>query len=191
MKQAVTVYGASSPQIDKSYIDTAFALGQELARNGLTVVCGGGKTGLMAAAIEGAASVGGKSIGVIPSFMVERHWNHPQVGQLIETDSMHSRKETMASLARAAIALPGGCGTLEELLEIITWRQLGLFQGHVIILNINGYYDPLLAMLQRSIDQHFMNPDHSSLWHVTTSVEEAVEIALRPIQHKDFTQKIV
>lgn len=191
MKKAVTVYCASSPRVDAVYTEAARDLGQALAEAGLTTVCGGGRSGLMAALIEGAADRGGETVGVIPSFMIERRWNHPRVSRLVETDSMHSRKQTMASLSRAAIALPGGCGTLEELLEIITWRQLGLFQGHVIILNINRYYDPLIAMLDRSIEQHFMNPDHRSLWHVATSIDEAVDIALRPVEERPFTQKIV
>lgn len=191
MKKAVTVYCASSPSVDSVYVETARSLGAALAGAGLSTVCGGGRSGLMAAVIDGAADAGGETIGVIPTFMVERRWNHPRVSRLIKTASMHERKQTMASLSRAAIALPGGCGTLEELLEIITWRQLGLFDGHVVIFNVNGYYDPLIAMLDRSVEQHFMNPDHRSLWHVTETVNEAVEIVLRPVEHKVFTQKIV
>ncbi len=186
----IVVYCASSPQLDSVYTDAARQLGLLLAENGYTTVCGGGRAGLMAAVIDGATEAGGETIGVIPGFMVERCWNHHALSQTIVTDSMHSRKQTMASMARAAIALPGGCGTLDELFEIITWRQLGLFQGHIVILNINGYYDPLVEMLERMMQQHFMNPDHRNLWHIARSVDEAVEFVGRPIVERPFSQKL-
>ena len=91
---------------------------------------------------------------------------------------MHRRKQTMASMSRAVIALPGGIGTLEELLEIITWRQLGLYNGNITILNTAGYYDPLIAMLERTIDQHFMRQGSHNLWHLASTPEEAVEKSL-------------
>ena len=189
--RAVAVYCASSPKIASHYFDAAHDLGRELARADLAVVCGGGRSGLMAAVIDGALDGGGRAIGVLPSFMIDRQWHHLRLSQTIVTESMHERKATMASLSRAAIALPGGIGTFEELMEIITWRQLGLYAGNVVILNIDGYYDPLLEMLDRAIDQHFMNPDHRSLYSVTQSVEEAVALALRPVKAVEFTQKIV
>lgn len=189
--RAVTVYCASSPKIASHYFDVAHDLGSELARAGLTVVCGGGRSGLMAAVIDGALDKGGKAVGVLPEFMIKRGWHHLKLSSTIVTRSMHERKATMASLSRAAIALPGGIGTFEELMEIITWRQLGLYAGNVVILNVDGYYDPLLEMLDRAIDLHFMNPDHRTLYSVTESVEEAVELALRPIKPVEFSQKIV
>lgn len=191
MRRAVTVYCASSSKIPSIYFEAAHDLGVALAREGLTTVTGGGRAGLMAAVIEAATERRGKTIGVIPRFMVDRRWHHPSLTEMIVTGSMHERKETMAAMSRAAIALPGGCGTFEELLEIITWRQLGLYPGHVIILNIDGYYDPLIAMLDRSVEQHFMNPDHRDLYHVTDSIDRAVEIALSPVIATEFTQKIV
>lgn len=190
-RHAVTVYCASSPKIPSVYFDAAHDLGSALARAGLTVVSGGGRSGLMATVIEGAMSAGGHTIGVLPQFMIDRRWHHCRLSETIVTSSMHERKATMASLSRAAIALPGGCGTFEELLEIITWRQLGLYPGHVVIFNVDGYYDPLIAMLDRSIEQHFMNEDHRRLYHVVDTVDEAIEIALRPVKQTDFTQKIV
>ena len=189
--KAAAVYCASSSKIPAVYFDAARRLGQALANAGLTAVSGGGRSGLMGTLIDGATEAGGSTIAVIPSFMVDRGWNHPGATKTIVTESMHERKLTMARLSRAAIALPGGCGTFEELLEIITWRQLGLFSGHVVIVNVDGYYDPLLALFDRAVDQHFMNPDHRGLFHLTNSVDEAVAIALAPVSVKNFTQKIV
>ncbi len=105
------------------------------------------------------------------------------------TDSMHSRKEMMARLSCAAIALPGGIGTFEELLEIITWRQLGLYDGNIVVLNINGYYDDLLRMLDTAIAQHFMKPDHRNLWSVATTVDEALDQALNDNAISHFSDK--
>lgn len=189
-KRAVTIYGASSPHVAQNYKDAALALGKALAEAGMDLVSGGGREGLMAAAIKGAIEAGGRTIGVLPDFMVERGWNHPDLSEMITVGSMHERKQTMASLSRAAIALPGGCGTFEELLEIITWRQLGLYQGHVVILNIDGYYDPLIGMLDRSIAEHFMNDDHRRLWYVTDSVSDAVARILKPVEIREFSQKL-
>ncbi len=107
---------------------------------------------------------GGRTVGVIPQFMVDRGWHHRGLGELKITESMHIRKELMASLSSAAIALPGGIGTFEELLEIITWRQLGLYDGNIVIYNVDGYYDNLLAMLDTAVDLHFMKTDHKRLW---------------------------
>lgn len=188
--QAITVYGASSPQIDTIYKEAAYRLGSLIASMGLTLITGGGRSGIMAAAIEGAIEAGGKTIGVLPSFMIDRCWNHPGLSDVIVTDGMHERKQTMAAMSRAAIAMPGGCGTLEELMEIITWRQLGLYNGNVVIANINGFFDPLLSMLDRCITQRFMNPDHTGLWKVSYTPEQAVQLALYPIEERHFTQKI-
>ena len=190
LSDAIVVYGASSAHIDPAYKEAARQLGERIARSGMTLITGGGRSGLMAASIEGAISAGGKAVGILPQFMVERQWGHPSLSEVIVTPDMHTRKRTMASMTRAAIALPGGCGTLEELLEIITWRQLGLFGGNVVIANINGYYAPLLQMLEQTIAEGFMHTDHRQLWAVATTPAEAVEMALRPITATHFSQKI-
>lgn len=189
--QGVTIYGASSPAIDPRYLDAARSVGIHLARRGVPLVCGGGRTGIMAAAIDGTLAAAGTAIGVLPQFMVDRNWQHPALTHMHITPDMHRRKELMATLSRGVIAMPGGVGTLEELLEIITWRQLGLYQGNIVILNTLGYYDPLLDMLRRSIDQHFMNPDHTTLWAIADTPAAAVTLTLdTPATPRPFTQKI-
>ncbi len=179
MKQgeAICVYCASSALIDQSYIDAAYEMGALIADSGNAMVCGAGRTGLMGAVIDGTLSHGGKAIGVIPQFMVDNGWHHSQLTHMEITPDMHTRKETMAQLSHAVIAMPGGCGTLEELLEIITWRQLGLYDGKIIILNTNNYFDPLLAMLNKAINDGFMKKDHSEIWQVANTPSQAIEMA--------------
>lgn len=189
--KGVTIYGASSQLIPATYLEAAREVGRLLAGRGVEVICGGGRAGIMAAAIEGALEAGGSATGVLPRFMIEKGWQHSSLTHMEVTPDMHSRKELMASKSRGVIAMPGGVGTLEELLEIITWRQLGLYHGNIVILNIDGYYEPLLAMLQRTIDQHFMNPDHATLWHVATTPAEAVSAVLdMPVNDHPYTQKL-
>ena len=130
----------------------------------------------MAAASDACLETGGTVTGVIPRFMVEQGWQHTGLTRLIETETMHERKQLMADMSDGAIALPGGCGTMEELLEIITWKQLGIYLKPIIILNIGGFYNPLLEMLQRAIDGNFMRPEHGAIWQVATSAQEAVEL---------------
>jgi uncharacterized protein (TIGR00730 family) len=108
--------------------------------------------------------------------MVEQGWNHTGLTQLVETETMHERKQLMAEMSDGVIALPGGCGTMEELLEIITWKQLGLYLKPIVILNVNGFYNPLLEMLQQAIDENFMRREHGSIWQVATTAEEAIEL---------------
>lgn len=189
-KDSILIYGASSNDIDASYKDAARQIGRLIAQRGLGVVCGGGRSGLMAAAIDGALEVGGRAVGVLPEFMVRNGWQHRALTEMIVTADMHERKRTMASMSIAAIALPGGCGTLEELMEIITWRQLGLYAGNVVIFNQNGYYDPLIEMLSRTISMGFMRGDHSALWSVALTPDEAVAKALAAPSVSQFTQKI-
>jgi uncharacterized protein (TIGR00730 family) len=123
-----------------------------------------------------ALQAGGTVTGVIPHFMVEQGWHHTGLTRLVKTETMHERKQRMAEMSDGVIALPGGCGTLEELLEIITWKQLGLYLKPIVILNINGYFDPLIEMLHRAIDESFMRCEHADIWRVATSAHEAVEL---------------
>ena len=130
----------------------------------------------MCAVEEAALAAGGHVTGIIPTFMIAEGWHHTGLTELIETASMHERKQMMADLSDGAIALPGGCGTFEELLEIITWKQLGLYLNPVIILNIDGYYDHLIAQLNQAIDENFMRDIHGDIWKVATTPQEAIEL---------------
>lgn len=172
---SVCVYCASSTQVASVYQEAATELGRLLGERSLNIINGAGNTGLMCAVSDGALAAGGTVTGVIPHFMVEQNWCHKGLTQLIEVGNMHERKQRMADLSDAVIALPGGCGTLEELLEVITWKQLGLYLNPIIILNINGYFDPLLEMIRKAVAEQFMRPQHASLWTVASTPPEAVE----------------
>ena len=174
--QNVCVYSASSTKIASAYFEAATQLGRLLAVKGINLINGAGSIGLMAAASDAALAAGGTVTGVIPRFMVEQGWHHTGLTRLIETETMHERKQLMAQMADAVIALPGGCGTMEELLEIITWKQLGLYLNPIIILNVDGFYNPLLTMLHQAVEQQFMRPEHASIWRVASTPEEAVEM---------------
>ena len=172
----VCVYSASSTKIAPKYFAAAEELGRLLASRGINLINGAGSIGLMGAISNATLAAGGTVTGVIPRFMVEQNWHHTGLTRLMETETMHERKQLMANLSDGVIALPGGCGTLEELLEIITWKQLGLYLKPIVVLNINGYFNPLLKMLQQAIDEHFMRQEHQAIWQVATTASEAVEL---------------
>ena len=171
----VCVYSASSTKIASIYFEIAEELGHLLARKGINLINGAGSSGLMGTISNAALQAGGTVTGVIPRFMVEQGWHHQGLTHLVETETMHERKQLMAEMSDGVIALPGGCGTLEELLEIITWKQLGIYLKPIVILNVNGYFDPLLDMLQKAIEDNFMREEHRAIWQVATTAEEAVE----------------
>ena len=173
---SVTVYCASSTQIDECYFEAARRLGMLLAQKEIRIINGAGSMGLMATVSDAALDAGGKVTGVIPSFMVEQGWHHQQLSELRITDTMHERKQLMADLSEGVVALPGGCGTLEELLEIITWKQLGLYIHPIVILNTNGYFDALIKQLDHAVDEHFMRQQHKAIWQVASTPDEAVEL---------------
>ena len=175
-KGNVIVFCASSANIDVRYLDAARELGSLLARDGWRCVNGGGAVGLMGAVTDGALNAGGEVTGVIPKFMVDNGWCYDRLEDVIITADMHQRKQMMSEMADAVIAMPGGVGTFEELLETLTWRQLGLVKVPVIILNTLGYYDALLAMLQHAIDEGFMKQSHAQLWQVASTPQDAIAL---------------
>jgi len=174
--KSVAVYCASSTQVNQKYFEDAHELGFLLGQRGVTLVNGAGNMGLMRASADGCLEGGGKVTGVIPSFMVEEGWHYTGVTQLIETPDMESRKQRINDMSDAAVVLPGGCGTLDELFEIVTLKQLGLYLKPIIILNTLGYYDHLLAHLERSMDENFMRAIHKGIWRVAATPQEAVDL---------------
>ena len=189
-RKTIVVYGASSADAEQVFVDAAYRLGGLIAKSGRRLVSGAGSTGLMAAVEDGALDAGGVSIGIIPQFMVDNGWLHQGLTQTIITPTMHERKNRMAQMADAVIALPGGTGTFEELFEIITWKMLGLFVKPIVILNTDHYYDPLLQMLDRTADRHFMNPVFRKLWVVAGTPDEAMELLDTLGDWEDRTSKI-
>lgn len=172
---SVCVYCASSSKVDAIYFDAAQRLGKVLAEHEVRCVYGGGNRGLMRVLADSVLQNGGEVKGVIPHFMHQEGWSHLELTQLDFVDSMHERKHQMSDGVDAAIALPGGCGTMEELLEIITWKQLGLFAKPIIIVNTDGYYDPLLAMFERALEGNFIRDIHAKIWSVVTQPEEVLD----------------
>ena len=170
------VYAASSSQVSSEYIDAAAELGRTLAAEGIEIVYGAGKVGLMGALADAALDAGGKVTGVIPQFMVDNGWCREKLTNLIVTPDMHTRKEKIVSLADATIALPGGVGTLEELMEIITWKQLGLYANPIVILNTRGYFNPLKEMLERAVEEKFMREIHRNLWSIADTPRQAADL---------------
>ena len=173
---SVCVYSASSTKIAPVYFETAEELGRLLAEHRIHLINGDGSIGRMRSVADAVLKNGGEVTGVIPHFMVEQNWHHTGLTELIEVESMHERKQKMADLSDGVIALPGGCGTLEELLEIITWKQLGLYLNPIVILNVNGFFDPLLEMLEKAIEENFMRREHGDIWKVARTPEEAVKL---------------
>lgn len=171
----ICVYGASSDNIADVYKTSAYQLGQSLAQLGWHCINGAGSAGVMRAVSDGFLDAGAKAVGVIPQFMIDHGWQYSRLSQIIATADMHERKHTMAQMSTCSIAMPGGCGTLEELMEIITWKQLSLYSKPLIIFNINHFYDDLLKQLNHCIDERFMKHSHKSLWYVASTVQEVVD----------------
>jgi uncharacterized protein (TIGR00730 family) len=175
MKKTICVYYASSTKVNQRYYDAAVELGELIAQKGMRLINGAGTMGLMRACADAVLNSGGEAVGVIPQFMVDRNWHYEDMTELIITKDIHERKRKLAKMADALIALPGGCGTFEELLEAITWKQLGIINKPIVILNTDGYYTPLIEMLEKAVREHFMREEHLRLWTVASTPEEALE----------------
>lgn len=161
--ERVCVYCGSRPGTDPAYTAAAEALGRELAERDVGLVFGGGSVGMMGAVADSVLAAGGEAIGVIPEALEAREVAHQGVTELRVVDSMHTRKRTMVDLADGFIALPGGLGTLEELMEILTWAQLGIHEDPCGIANVEGYYDGLVSFLDHAVEEGFVEPEHRKL----------------------------
>lgn len=153
----------------EAYLDAARELGGEMARRGITLVYGGGNVGIMGVIADAVLEVGGHVIGVIPQALKRRELAHAGLTELHVTSSMHERKALMAELSDGFIALPGGLGTFEEFLEILTWAQLGIHRKPCALLNVAGYYDPLVTFLDHSVTERFVRPEHRAMMLVEES----------------------
>ena len=153
-------------------------MGGALARVGAAVVYGGAAIGSMRALADGALAEGGRVIGVLPRFMYDMELAHPGLTELLLVDDLHERKRKMIDEVDALVALPGGSGTCEELLEAITWKRLGIFLNPIVIVNQGGFYDPLLQQFQRAVDGRFMDRRHAEMWTVVADVDEVVDAIL-------------
>lgn len=168
--KSIAVFCGSNDGASPVYKEYAVALGKELAARGITLIYGGATVGLMGAIADSVMQAGGRVIGVLPHFLKKREIEHTRLTELIMVDSMHERKLKMSELADGFIAMPGGPGTMEEYFEIFTWAQLGLHQKPCGLLNVNGYYDPLIALFNNMVQEKFMQEkQHSIMLNDTTA----------------------
>ena len=174
--RAVCVFCGSSAPADPRYLDAARALGALIARWNVALVYGGGSTGLMCELADAALARGGRVIGVIPAGLFAREAGHSGLTELREVTSMHERKKLMYDLSDAFVALPGGLGTLEELAEVATWSQLGLHSKPVVLLNVGGFWDPLLAQLGVMARTGLLAPTGRDLIREARSAEQALSV---------------
>ena len=170
----ICVFAGAASGVDPLYGNAAYDLGKTVAGLGMGLVYGGGRSGLMGRVADGAIDAGGHVTGIIPKFLDKVEIGHEGVTKLHVIDTMHQRKEMMYAESDAFVVLPGGLGTLDETMEITTWRQLDLHKKPVIIVNINGYWDHLLAMLQKVITEGFMHHDHLDHFETVTQVPDLV-----------------
>jgi len=173
--ESVAVYCGSSSHCDAKFLDEAGRVGVALAEAGFRVVYGGGSNGLMGRVADHALRTGAHVTGVIPGFMVEVEWAHRGLSDLQVVENMHERKRRILESSDAVVALPGGCGTLEELLEAITWKRLGLYTGPIVILNQDGFFNPCLNMLDACVQGRFMNKEHRDMWRTSESAADVVD----------------
>ncbi len=170
----ICVYCASSSMVDQKYFEATAKLAMSFVQAGVEVVYGGGARGLMGQLADTILELGGKIKGVIPRFMDEIEWGHKEVRDFEYTITMHERKARLLEGADAVVALPGGTGTLEELLETMTLKRLGLYTGPIVVLNTDGFYDPLRQMLERCVEEHFMDPRHKDMWSFVDFPEDVL-----------------
>lgn len=166
------MYCASSQACDPEYRRDARRLGAILARAGVAIVYGGGAVGSMGALADGALAEGGEVIGVIPHFMVDLEWAHNGISRLDRVEDMRIRKHRMLEGSDAVIALPGGCGTFEELFEVLTLKRLGIYKNPIVLLNTRGYFDAAASLLDRAVSERFMDRRHAAMWTIVASPAE-------------------
>jgi uncharacterized protein (TIGR00730 family) len=173
------IFCGSSPGARPAYRAAAEGLGTLLAQRGIGLVYGGASVGLMGAVADAALAAGGEVVGVLPRSLARKELAHERLTELRLVDSMHERKAQMAELSDGFVALPGGVGTLEELFEILTWAQLGLHAKPCALLDTAGYFEPLLAVLDRAVDERFLRPPHRAMLLVDEAPERLLDAMVR------------
>lgn len=187
--KTVTVYAASSGAISADYFKAASQLGVSLANAGLTVVYGGGSTGLMGAMADAMVSAGGQIHGIVPQFLKDLEVSHTKLSSLTVVDDMRERKHLMLEQSDAVIALPGGCGTYEELFEALTLKRLGQWLGPIVLLNTNQFYDRLSGFLEHAVTERFMDTRHLEMWTTVDRPEQVVSaLASSPVWSENSLQ---
>lgn len=185
----ICVYAASSARVAPEFHAAAHELGATLATAGHSIVYGGGSQGLMGALADGALARGGEVIGILPKFMADLEWGHAGLTHLDLVEDMRERKHKLLTGSDAVVALPGGCGTLEELFEAITLKRLGIYFKPILLLNTRDYYTPLQAFMQQVIGERFMNPEHAAMWSLVDRVEDVLPtIQATPAWREDARQ---
>lgn len=174
MISRVSVFCASSQKVDPVYLQAALELGELLSHHKISVYYGGGALGLMGRLADSMIKEGGTITGIIPGFMLDQGWGHPDIEHIVVQD-LSERKKKLAGNSDAIIAMPGGVGTMEELLEMITLKQLGQILLPIIIININAFFDPLLKLFDQMVEQHFIREIHKNLWTVIQKPADVLE----------------
>lgn len=177
----ICVYCGSNLGTSAEHVEVARALGASLARRDITLVYGGGDVGLMGALADSVLDHGGRAVGVIPEHLVRAEVAHHGLTSLEVVASMHERKARMAELADGFVALPGGFGTFEEVLEVLTWNQLGIIAKPVVLLDVDGFYAPLLGMFDLAVERGFVRSAHRMIAQRAHTVDEAIALATGPV----------
>jgi uncharacterized protein (TIGR00730 family) len=172
MEKTICVYCASSQRCDAVYHAAAHRVGEVLVEHGYSIVYGGGAKGSMGAVADGALARGGKVRGILPRFMQDLEWGHPKLTELNIVEDLRVRKHLMLSQSHGLVALPGGCGTLEELFEALTLKRLGLYLHPIVLLNTRNYFAPLIELLRHAVAERFMHYRHLEMWQVVAEPEE-------------------
>ncbi|MFC2152071.1 TIGR00730 family Rossman fold protein [Bacteroidota bacterium] len=174
MISRVSVFCASSHKVEQRYFDVAEKLAKILVENNITTIYGGGAVGLMGKLADVAMQVKGKVIGIIPKFMMDVEWGHKNISELILVKDMHERKKKLVENVDAVVILPGGSGTLEEAMEVITLKRLGKFTKPIIFVNTDGFYDHLFLLFEKMIEERFMRSEHRKMWTSISHPEEII-----------------
>jgi uncharacterized protein (TIGR00730 family) len=179
----ICVYCASSNKTPEKYLDHGRTFARILAENHIDLIFGGSRSGLMGAMADEMMKHGGRTIGIMPRFMQEVEWHHEELTEMITTETMAGRKEAMIHEVDAVVTFPGGCGTMEEFMETLSLKRLGLFDKPMIVLNSHGFYNPLIDLLDAMLRDHFLGPRHREMW---TIVETPHDILPAIVSHNNW-----